>query len=155
MDQPSALQLVHAPSLHGGGPYAYTSIAPPGALVFTAGACPLEANEALIGVGDIQRQAQQVVANLSEALAAAGAALTDALKTTVHVASADHGDLLAAWEIVHAAFGDHEAPGTLLAITHARLPGPAGRGRGNSTHARAMICRANSNASTTTRLEVP
>jgi enamine deaminase RidA (YjgF/YER057c/UK114 family) len=117
MDQPSAVQLVRAPRLYGGVPYAYASVAPPGALVFTAGACPLDENEALIGAGDIRRQARQVMANLSEALAAAGAALTDVLKTTVYVASDDHSDLLAAWDVVHAAFGDHDPPSTLLAVT--------------------------------------
>ena len=73
-----AVQLVRAPRLYGGVPYAYASIAEPGALVFTAGACPLDENEAVVGVGDVRRQAEQVMANLSEALAAAGAALTDA-----------------------------------------------------------------------------
>jgi enamine deaminase RidA (YjgF/YER057c/UK114 family) len=106
-----------APRLYGGVPCAYASIAPPGALVFTAGAGPLDENGTLIGAGDIRRQAQQVMANLSEALATAGAALTDVLKTTVYVASADHSGLIAAWEVVHAAFGDHDAASTLLAVT--------------------------------------
>jgi enamine deaminase RidA (YjgF/YER057c/UK114 family) len=111
------VQLVRAPRLYGGVPYAYASIAPPGALVFTAGACPLDENEAVVGVGDVRRQAEQVMANLSEALAAAGAALTDVLKTTVYVASGDHSDLVAAWDVVHAAFGEHDAPSTLLGVT--------------------------------------
>ena len=112
-----AVQLVRAPRLSGGVPYAYASIAEPGALVFTAGACPLDENDAVVGAGDVRRQAQQVMANLSEALAAAGAALTDVLKTTVYVASADRSDLVAAWDVVHAAFGEHDAPSTLLGVT--------------------------------------
>jgi enamine deaminase RidA (YjgF/YER057c/UK114 family) len=112
-----AVQLVRAPRLYGGVPYAYASIAEPGALVFTAGACPLDENEAVVGVGDVRRQAEQVMANLSEALAAAGAALTDVLKTTVYVASVDQSDLVAAWDVVHAAFGEHDAPSTLLGVT--------------------------------------
>lgn len=112
-----AVQLVRAPRLYGGVPYAYASIAEPGALVFTAGACPLDENDAVVGAGDVRRQAQQVMANLSEALAAAGAALTDVLKTTVYVASADRSDLVAAWDVVHAAFGEHDAPSTLLGVT--------------------------------------
>jgi enamine deaminase RidA (YjgF/YER057c/UK114 family) len=112
-----AVQLVRAPRLYGGVPYAYASIAEPGALVFTAGACPLDGNEAVVGAGDVRRQAQQVMTNLSEALAAAGAALTDVLKTTVYVASADRSDLVAAWDVVHAAFGEHDAPSTLLGVT--------------------------------------
>jgi len=111
------VQLVRATRLYGGVPYAYASIAGPGALVFTAGACPLDRNEAVVGAGDVRRQAGQVMANLREALAAAGAGLTDVLKTTVYVASAEHGDLLAAWEVVRAEFGDHDAPSTLLGVT--------------------------------------
>ena len=33
------------------------------------------------------------------------------------VASAERADLAAAWEVVSAAFGDHDAPGTLLGVT--------------------------------------
>ena len=110
------VQLVRAARLYGGVPYAYASIAGPGALLFTAGACPLDQNEVVVGAGDVRRQARQVMANLREALAAAGAGLTDVLKTTVYVASADHGDLLAAWEVVRAGFGDHDAPSTLLGV---------------------------------------
>ena len=102
--------------MYAGVPYAYASVAEPGALVFTAGACPLDENEMVIGAGDVRRQAQQVMANLTEALAAAGAALTDVLKTTVYVASGDRRDLLAAWDVVRAAFGEHDAPSTLLGV---------------------------------------
>ena len=111
------LHLVRSERLYSGVPYAYASIAEPGALVFTAGACPLDDNETVVGVGDVRRQARQVMANLTEALAAAGAALTDVLKTMVYVASADRGDLLAAWDVVRAAVGEHDAPSTLLGVT--------------------------------------
>ena len=111
------VQLVRAHRLYAGVPYAYASVAEPGALVFTAGACPLDENEMVIGAGDVRRHAQQVMANLPEALAAAGAALTDVLKTTVYVASGDRRDLLAAWDVVRAAFGGHDAPSTLLGVS--------------------------------------
>jgi enamine deaminase RidA (YjgF/YER057c/UK114 family) len=65
-----------------------------GVLGFTVGACPLDENEAVVGVGDVRRQTQQVMANLTEALAAAGATLTDVLNTTVYIASGGGG---AAW----------------------------------------------------------
>lgn len=98
-------------------PYAYASVAPPGSLVFTAGACPLDENEVIVGAGDVRVQARQAVANLTEALAAAGAGLTDVLKTTVYVVSGDSNELAAAWEVVRAAFADHDAPSTLLGVT--------------------------------------
>jgi enamine deaminase RidA (YjgF/YER057c/UK114 family) len=111
-----AVQLVRAERLFPGVPYAYASIAPPGSLVFTAGACPLDQDERIVGIGDVRAQARQVMANLTEALAAAGAGLSDVLKTTVYVASSDGNDLVAAWDVVRAAFAEHDAPSTLLGV---------------------------------------
>jgi enamine deaminase RidA (YjgF/YER057c/UK114 family) len=109
-------QLIRAQEMWSGVPYAYASIAERGALVFTAGACPLDPAGNVVGVGDVSVQAGQAVANLVAALAAAGTGLTDVLKTTVFVASGRRSDLVAAWEVVRAAFGDHDAPSTLLGV---------------------------------------
>jgi enamine deaminase RidA (YjgF/YER057c/UK114 family) len=57
------------------------------------------------------------MANLRAALEAAGASLTDVVKTTVHVASQRREDLVAAWNVVAAHFGDHDVPSTLLGVT--------------------------------------
>ena len=111
------VELVRSSRLYGGAPYAHASIARAGALVFTAGACPLDERGATVGVGDVRVQAQQTMANLVEALAAAGATLGDVLKTTIYVASADRRDLVAAWNEVRAAMGGHDAPSTLVGVT--------------------------------------
>jgi enamine deaminase RidA (YjgF/YER057c/UK114 family) len=111
------VQLVRTERLYGGVPYAYASLAPPGSLVFTAGACPIDQNEAIVGGGDVRLQARQAVTNLTEALAAAGGGLADVLKTTVYVVSGDPAELAAAWDVVRAAFGDHDAPSTLIGVT--------------------------------------
>jgi adhesin HecA-like repeat protein len=110
------VSLIRADRLYGGVPYAYASVAAPGALVFTAGACPLDVNGLIVGAGDVRLQARQAVANLAEALSVAGAGLADVLKTTVYVASGDRGDLVAAWDVVRAAFADHDTPSTLLGV---------------------------------------
>jgi enamine deaminase RidA (YjgF/YER057c/UK114 family) len=110
------VRLVRAPQLTQEVPYAYAAVAPPGALIFTAGACPIDENDQVVGVGDVEQQANIVMANLVKALAAAGATLTDVLKTTVYVASADHADLMTAWNVVSESFGDHDAPSTLLGV---------------------------------------
>jgi enamine deaminase RidA (YjgF/YER057c/UK114 family) len=60
---------------------------------------------------------RRVAANLRTALRAAGAGFCDVVKTTVDVASAPHGDLRAVWDVVHAAFGEHEPPSTLLGVS--------------------------------------
>ncbi|GAB3155600.1 hypothetical protein GCM10027058_28220 [Microbacterium neimengense] len=49
--------------------------------------------------------------------ASAGAGLHDVISTRVLVASARQRDLVAAWEVVRDAFGDHDAPSTLMGVT--------------------------------------
>lgn len=110
------IHLIRAGSLYDEAEYAYAAVAPPGSLVFTAGACPLDEHGATVGPGDVRAQARQCVANLTTALAASGARLGDVLKTTVYVASAERGDLTAAWQEIRTAFGDHDAPSTLLGV---------------------------------------
>lgn len=108
------VQLLRAPALTDAVPYAYAARV--GSLVLTAGACPLDASGAVAHVGDVAGQARLVMANLVETLRAAGCSLSDVAKSTVYVASADRADLVAAWEVVRAAFGDHDAPSTLLGV---------------------------------------
>ncbi|SCG36049.1 RidA family protein [Micromonospora halophytica] len=109
--------LIHVPALSDVAEYAYAAtVDPPARLVFTAGACPLDADGRTVAPGDPVAQARQVVANLETALAAAGARLTDVVKTTVYVASSRRADLVAVWEVVRDAFGDHDPPSTLLGV---------------------------------------
>jgi enamine deaminase RidA (YjgF/YER057c/UK114 family) len=90
---------VRAPQLATSVPYAYAAVAAGGfRFVFTAGACPLDETGAIVGIEDVQSQAEQVMSNLSVALEASGARLDDAVKTTVYVASHDRADLEAAWD---------------------------------------------------------
>ena len=114
------VELVRAAHLTDAVPYAYAAAA--GVLVFTAGACPLDEDGAVVAIGDVPGQARQVMANLAAALEAAGCALTDVVKSTVYVASADRADLVAAWDVVRAAFGDHHAPSTLLGVAQLGYP---------------------------------
>jgi enamine deaminase RidA (YjgF/YER057c/UK114 family) len=116
------INLIRSGSLYAGVPYAYASVAPPGSLIFTAGACPLDANGNIVGAGDVQAQARLAMANLGTALAASGATLGDVLKTTIFVASAQRADLVTAWEVIRAAFGDHDAPSTLLGVVMLGYP---------------------------------
>lgn len=95
--------------------YAYAAVV--GDLVLTAGACPLDDSGAVVAVGDVVGQARQVVTNLEAALVAAGSDLHHVARTTVYVASSDRADLGAVWEVVRAAFGDHDVPSTLLGVT--------------------------------------
>ncbi|WP_456844497.1 RidA family protein [Cellulomonas sp. P5_C6] len=117
MSSEPAITFVRPPQLTANAPYAYAAVAGPGQLVFTAGACPLDADGKTVAVGDIAGQAAQVMANLVIALQAAGAQLTDVVKTTVYVASSHQADLGIAWRVVRSAFGTHDAPSTLLGVS--------------------------------------
>nr|WP_255479838.1 RidA family protein [Quadrisphaera sp. RL12-1S] len=99
-------------------PYAYAAATDrPGRLLFTAGACPLDDECRVVAPGDHVAQAEQVLANLRTVLREAGADLTDVLKTTVYVASDRREVLAQVWEVVARAFGDHDAPSTLLGVS--------------------------------------
>jgi enamine deaminase RidA (YjgF/YER057c/UK114 family) len=111
------VRLIRSPDLSSVAEYAYSSaVEPPARLIYAAGACPLDAAGATVGVGDYAAQARQVMVNLQVALADAGAKLSDVAKTTVYVASSQQSDLVAAWEVVRDFFGDHDVPSTLLGV---------------------------------------
>ena len=115
---PSAVSLIRSTDLADGAQYAYAATAPAAArLIFFAGACPLNLDGSTAGVGDYAAQAGKAMENLVLALAAAGAGLNDVVNTRVLVASSRQEDLVAAWEVVRAAFGAHDAPSTLMGVT--------------------------------------
>ena len=112
------IRLVRSDELGDRAPYAYAAVVAPGAgWVVTAGACPIDREGATVAVGDVAGQAEQVMANLRAALRAAGADLDRVVKTTVYVATTSRADLETAWGVVRSAFGEHDAPSTLLGVT--------------------------------------
>lgn len=112
------VSLIRAPQLSDVAEYAYAATAPAGSrFIFLAGACPLDENGATVGVGDYAAQAAKSVENLRVALAAAGAELENVISTRVLVASTRQEDLVAAWQVVRDAFGEHDVPSTLMGVT--------------------------------------
>jgi enamine deaminase RidA (YjgF/YER057c/UK114 family) len=101
--------------LYPGVPYSYTASA--GGTVFTAGACPLDADGKVVGGGDVAEQTRVTLENLFVALSEAGCALEDVVKTTVFVATTSQFDLLAVWDVVEEAFGSDGPPSTLVGVT--------------------------------------
>ncbi|NLT06678.1 MAG: RidA family protein [Solirubrobacterales bacterium] len=115
---PSSVQLIRASNLSDVAEYAYAATAPKDArLIFLAGSCPLNEEGKTVAVGDHAGQAVACVETMRRALAAAGAAIEDVISTRVLVASSRQADLVAAWEVVRDAFGDHDVPSTLLGVT--------------------------------------
>ncbi|MBD8464880.1 RidA family protein [Plantibacter sp. CFBP 8798] len=114
----SVVALIRSDELSDAAEYAYASSVPASArLLFLAGSCPLNVDGSTAAVGDVAGQAEKCVENLVIALEAAGATLADVASTRVLVASAKQSDLVTAWEVVRAAFGDHDVPSTLLGVT--------------------------------------
>jgi enamine deaminase RidA (YjgF/YER057c/UK114 family) len=105
------------PELFPGTPYEYASVAPEGALVFTAGACPLDAEGRVVAPGDHAGQARQALANLEAALAGAGSSFDQVLKTTVYVVADDRAELVTTWKVVEEAFAPATPPSTLLGVS--------------------------------------
>ncbi len=118
-----SVSLIRSTRLFPGAPCACAAIGGQAGLVLTAGACPLGADGQITAPGDVAAQMRQALANLRTALAEAGVTIRDVLKTTVYVVSSDRADLVAAWNEVAAAFGDHDAPSTLLGVAVLGYPG--------------------------------
>jgi len=108
--------FVRSSRLFPGVPYAYAAAAPGTGMIFTAGACPLDKQGQVVAPGDVAGQMRQAVGNLLVTLEESGARLSDVLKTTVYVSSSRREDLVTAWNVVADAFGNHDAPSTLLGV---------------------------------------
>ena len=112
----SVVSLLRSGSL-ADAPYAYGASAPGGSrLLFMAGACPLHADGSTAAPGDYAEQARVCLDNLEQALADAGACLTDVVSTRVLVASTVRADLVTTWDVVSQRFGEHDVPSTLIGV---------------------------------------
>ncbi|MCF2125014.1 RidA family protein [Strepomyces sp. STD 3.1] len=99
--------------------YSHASVVEAGTrLAFLAGAVPLDADGKLVGEGDPVRQAEQVVANLTEQLRAVGSDLRYVVSTDVYVVGTEPAELSAVWDVVEASglsTGPHSS--TLLGVS--------------------------------------
>jgi enamine deaminase RidA (YjgF/YER057c/UK114 family) len=110
--------LIRSAALSGAAEYAYAATAPAGSrLIFLAGACPLNPDGSTAAISDYPGQAAKAIENMQAALKAAGATLQDVISTRVLVASTRREHLVAAWQVVRNAFGDHDVPSTLMGVT--------------------------------------
>ena len=63
----------------------YTDGVEAGGFLYVSGMLPLDANGDLVGVGDVVRQAEQVLDNVGEVLRAAGATFDDVVRVGVYL----------------------------------------------------------------------
>jgi enamine deaminase RidA (YjgF/YER057c/UK114 family) len=108
---------ISPPGLYRDAPYHYATVAPAASLVFTAGACPLDAGGDVVEPGDLEGQTRRTLDNLAVVLSEAGAGLEHVLKTTVYVVGKDRSDLTRAWAVVEERFGGAKPPSTLLGVS--------------------------------------
>jgi enamine deaminase RidA (YjgF/YER057c/UK114 family) len=84
-------------NLHQPPGYHHVTVVDAGRLAFLAGQCPLDASGALVGVGDVDRQIDQVAANAATALASIGAKPDQVVRSVIYVVTDDRSVLAAAW----------------------------------------------------------
>jgi enamine deaminase RidA (YjgF/YER057c/UK114 family) len=97
-------------------PYKYASVVAPSALLFTAGACPLDLLGNVIGPGDHAAQATAALANLSAVLAMHGAEDQHLVRTTIYVVG-DRDALVRVWDVIAAGLAPHRPPSTLVGVS--------------------------------------
>jgi len=102
--------------LYDGVPYDYAAVAPPGAVLFTAGACPLDADGRVVAPGDHRAQARVALANLLAVLSAHHAGPEHLVRTTIYVVG-DRDDLVRAWDTISAGLAPFRPPSTLVGVT--------------------------------------
>jgi len=101
------------------GPY-NQAIAATGKMVFVAGQIPLDpATGEIVGEGNVAAQTERSLQNLKAILEAAGATLTDVVKTTVFLKNMND---FAAMNAVYAQYFDEAQAPARAAVEVARLP---------------------------------
>jgi enamine deaminase RidA (YjgF/YER057c/UK114 family) len=94
--------LINPDGLHPTSGYAHLTIAEAGRTAHLAGLCPLDADERIVGLGDLDAQIDQVTANAVAILSAAGATPHDVVRSVIYVVSADSTVLASAWHRLNA-----------------------------------------------------
>ena len=93
-----AITRLNHERLHQTAGYAHVTIVDSGQLAILAGQCPLDRDAQLVGPGDILAQVDQVVANATEALEAAGTRAENVVRSVIYVVSEDSGVLSSVWD---------------------------------------------------------
>lgn len=118
----SQVTHVNPPGLFPGVPYHYGAVVADGSTLFTAGACPLDADGQVVAPGDFEAQAHRAVDNLEAVLAEAGAGPGDLVRTTVYVVG-DTERLVEVWNVVSSRLAPHRPASTLLGVAALGYPG--------------------------------
>ena len=94
--------LINPEGLHPTSGYAHLTIVGAGRTAHLAGLCPQDADEQIVGLGDLGTQIDQIVANALAILSAADATPHDVVRSVIYVVSADSTVLASAWDHLNA-----------------------------------------------------
>ena len=83
--------------LHPTAGYEHVTVVWAGPTAYLAGQCPLDAEGKMVGVGDLDRQIEQVAANCLAVLASVGLTPADVVRSVVYVVSDDSGTVGGVW----------------------------------------------------------
>ena len=101
--------------LFDGVPYEYAAVAPSGATLFTAGACPLDRDGNVVGPGDHVVQARVALENLETVLRRHGTSAERLVRTTIYVVGGQP-DLVRVWDVIAAGLAPYRPPSTLVGV---------------------------------------
>ncbi len=93
-----AITRLNPERLHRTAGYAHVTIVDSRRLAVLAGQCPLDRDGSLVGRGDFLNQVDQIVANATEALTAAGTSAENVVRSVIYVVSDDPGVLSSVWD---------------------------------------------------------
>lgn len=117
------IERVNPPGMHSNPVYSQATILPAGArLMVIGGQNAVDEHGAIVGVGDLARQAAKALDNLITVLAAAGATLDDLLKVTIYLV--DGQDLRPAFGEWMARWGQRTNPPSVTGLTVTGLARP-------------------------------
>jgi enamine deaminase RidA (YjgF/YER057c/UK114 family) len=95
-----AVERGHIPGLAAPPGYAHFAAVEAGRLVFLAGQVPLDERGELVGPGDPIAQARRCLENLDATLRHLGASASDAVRTTVYVATREQRHMGEVWNAI-------------------------------------------------------
>ena len=93
-----AITRLNPERLHRTAGYAHVTIVDSRRLAVLVGQCPLDRDGSLVGRGDFLNQVDQIVANATEALTAAGTSAENVVRSVIYVVSDDPGVLSSVWD---------------------------------------------------------
>jgi len=119
------IERANPAGLHETPGYHHVTITDAPRMVFLAGQCPLDESGELAGPGDLRAQVDQVVRNITVALASVGATPEDVVRTVIYVVSADRADLGLVWTALRSSpiAGALTTASTLLGVAQLGFPG--------------------------------